>query len=80
MLFFIWIIILKNLNRLVKWGVFCFLEVCWRNFKYVGVINRIYFWGMCFGIVNGKDIVILSVFFNSDFGKIVVKNYIGSKY
>lgn len=80
MLFFIWIIILKNLNRLVKWGVFCFLEVSWRNFKYVGVINRINFWGMCFGIVNGKDIVILSVFFNSDFGKIVVKNYIGSKY
>lgn len=35
---------------------------------------------MCFGIVNGKDIVILSVFFNSDFGKIVVENYIGSKY
>lgn len=80
MLFSIRIITLKNLNRLVKWGVPCSSEVRRRNFKHAGVTNRIHFWGMRSGTANGKDIVILSVFPNDDFGKTVVENHIGSKH
>lgn len=80
MLFSKRIITLKNLNRLVKWGVPCSSEVSRRNFKHAGVTDRIHFWGMRSGTADGKDIVILSVFPNSDFGKTVVENHIGSKH
>lgn len=58
----------------------CSSEVSRRNFKHAGVTNRIHFWGMRSGTANCKDIVILSVFPNSDFGKTVVENHIGSKH
>lgn len=76
----IFIITLKNLNRLMKWGISCSSEVSRRNFKHTGVTDRIHFWGMRFGTANGKDVVILSVSPDSDFSITVVENHIGSKH
>lgn len=80
LLFFIRIITLKNLNRLMKWGIPCSSKVSRRDFKHAGVTDRIHFWGMRFGTANSKDIVILSVSPDSDFSITVVENHIWSKH